>query len=134
MKKQIKDLYAQHLTHSLAVREEKATDYDRYKAMALSIRDLMVDKWLATKEVHEKKNPKFVYYISLEYLIGRTMGNALINLDVYNAAKDAAKDLGFDLEDVREQEVDAGLGNGGLGRLAACFLDSMATLDLPAVG
>jgi len=134
MKKQIKDLYAQHLTHSLAVREDKATDYDRYKAMALSIRDLMVDKWLETKDAHEKKNPKFVYYISLEYLIGRAMGNALINLDIYNDAKEAAKELGFDLEDVREQEVDAGLGNGGLGRLAACFLDSMATLDLPAVG
>ena len=134
MKKQIKERYLQHLTHSLAVREEKATDYDRYKAMALSIRDLMVDKWLETKDSHEKKNPKFVYYISLEYLIGRTMGNALINLDIYDAAKDAAKELGFDLEDVREQEVDAGLGNGGLGRLAAFFLDSMATLDLPAVG
>ena len=134
MKKQIMDLYSQHLTHSLAVRPEKATDYDRYKAMALSIRDLMTDKWLETKETHEKENPKFVYYISLEYLIGRTMGNALINLDIYDDVKEAAKELGFDLEDVREQEVDAGLGNGGLGRLAACFLDSMATLDLPAVG
>ena len=134
MKKEIKKRYLQRLSDSLAVRESKATDYDRYKAMALAIRDLMVEKWLLTKDVYDKENPRFVYYISLEYLIGRAMGNALINLDVYDAAKEAAKELGFDLEDIREQEVDAGLGNGGLGRLAACFLDSLATLELPAVG
>lgn len=134
MKEVIKESFKRHLTRSLAKRPDKASDLDRYQALALSIRDLMVEKWLATKDVYEKENSKTVCYISLEFLIGRTIGNAMINLGVYDAAKAAMQELGFDVEELREQEVDAGLGNGGLGRLAACFLDSMATLELPAYG
>lgn len=134
MKEVIKESFKRHLTRSLAKRPDKASDLDRYQALALSIRDLMVEKWLATKDVYEKEKSKTVCYISLEFLIGRTIGNAMINLGVYDAAKAAMQELGFDVEELREQEVDAGLGNGGLGRLAACFLDSMATLELPAYG
>ena len=134
MKEVIKESFKRHLTRSLAKRPDKASDLDRYQALALSIRDLMVEKWLATKDVYEKEKSKTVCYISLEFLIGRTIGNAMINLGVYDAAKAAMQELGFDVEELREQEVGAGLGNGGLGRLAACFLDSMATLELPAYG
>lgn len=134
MKEIIKDSFKRHLTRSLAKRPEKASDLDRYQALALSIRDLMVEKWLATKDVYEKEKSKTVCYISLEFLIGRTIGNAMINLGIYDAAKEAMAELGFEVEELREQEVDAGLGNGGLGRLAACFLDSMATLELPSYG
>ncbi len=134
MKEVIKESFKRHLTRSLAKRPDKASDLDRYQALALSIRDLMVEKWLATKDVYEKEKSKTVCYISLEFLIGRTIGNAMINLGVYDAAKAAMQELGFDVEELREQEVDAGLGNGGLGRLAACFLDSMAALELPAYG
>ena len=134
MKEIIKDSFKRHLTCSLAKRPEKASDLDRYQALALSIRDLMVEKWLATKDVYEKEKSKTVCYISLEFLIGRTIGNAMINLGIYDAAKEAMAELGFEVEELREQEVDAGLGNGGLGRLAACFLDSMATLELPSYG
>ena len=134
MKDQIKESFKRHLTLSLAKRPDKASDLDRYQALALSIRDLMVDHWLATRDTYDKDNPKTINYISLEFLIGRTLGNAMINLEVMDAAKEAMAELGFDIEELREQEVDAGLGNGGLGRLAACFLDSMATLELPAYG
>ncbi len=134
MKEIIKESFKHHLTRSLAKRPEKASDLDRYQALALSIRDLMVEKWLATKDVYEKEKSKTINYISLEFLIGRTIGNAMINLGIYDAAKEAMAELGFNVEELREQEVDAGLGNGGLGRLAACFLDSMATLELPSYG
>jgi len=134
LKHKLKDSYLNHLTLSLAKREDKATLLDRYKALALSIRDLLVKKWIDTKERYEEENPKMVFYISLEYLIGRMMGNTMINLEILDLAKEAMSELGFDLEDIRNEEVDAGLGNGGLGRLAACFIDSMATLDIPAFG
>ena len=134
MKDFIKESFKRHLTLSLAKRPDKASDLDRYQALALAIRDLIVERWLATRDVYEKDNPKTVCYISLEFLMGRTIGNAMINLGVYDAAEQAMRELGFDVEELREQEVDAGLGNGGLGRLAACFLDSMATLELPAFG
>ena len=134
MKDIIKESFKRHLTLSLAKRPDKASDLDRYQALALSIRDLIVERWLTTKDIYEKDNPKTVCYISLEFLMGRTIGNAMINLGVYEAARQAMQELGFDIEELREQEVDAGLGNGGLGRLAACFLDSMATLELPSYG
>jgi len=134
MKEKLKKSYLKHLTISLAKRPDKATMLDCYKALALSIRDLMVKKWIETQVYYEEKHPKTISYLSLEYLIGRTMGNAMINLEVFDLAKEAMAELGFDIEDIRSQESDAGLGNGGLGRLAACYLDSMATLDLPAYG
>ena len=134
MKNIIKESYLRHLRLTIAKCPAKATEMDRYKALALSIRDLMVDKWIKTRIKYSEKNPRMLHYLSLEYLIGRTMGNAMVNLEVFNIAKEAMAELGLDIEELREEENDAGLGNGGLGRLAACFLDSMATLDLPAFG
>ena len=134
MKDLILESFKQHLTCSLGKRPEKAVDLDRYHALALAIRDLMMKKWIATKDEYEEKHPRTVSYISLEFLMGRALGNAMINLGVYDAAQQAMAELGFDADKLRDEEVDAGLGNGGLGRLAACFLDSMATLELPAFG
>jgi starch phosphorylase len=134
LKNKLKESYLNHLTLSLAKREDKATMLDRYKALSLSIRDLLVKKWIDTKERYEVENPRTVFYISLEYLIGRMMGNTMINLEIIDIAREAMGELGFDIEDIRNEEVDAGLGNGGLGRLAACFLDSLATIDIPAFG
>ncbi len=134
MKDIIKESFRKHLMLSLAKSPERASNLDRYHALALSIRDLMVERWIATKDTYEIKQPRTVYYISLEFLMGRTLGNAMINLGVYDAAVEALKELGLKIELLRDEEVDAGLGNGGLGRLAACFLDSMATMELPAGG
>lgn len=134
MKEKLKEAFMRHLTRSLAKRPDKASNLDRYQALTLSIRDLMVEKWICTKETYEEEEHKTVYYLSLEYLMGRALGNAMINLEVFDVAKKAMADLGFDVEEIREEEIDAGLGNGGLGRLAACFLDSMATMNLPARG
>ncbi len=134
MKDTIKESFRKHLMLSLAKSPDKASNLDRYHALALSIRDLMVERWIATKNQYETAQPRTVYYISLEFLMGRTLGNAMINLEVYDAAIEALKELGLKIELLRDEEVDAGLGNGGLGRLAACFLDSMATMELPACG
>lgn len=134
MKESIKKSFMKHLTMTLAKRPDRASKFDRYQALALSIRDLMVEKWIATKETFENNEHRVVCYLSLEYLMGRALGNAMINLEVFDIAKKAMADFGYDLEEIREEEIDAGLGNGGLGRLAACYLDSMATLNLPARG
>jgi starch phosphorylase len=123
-----------HLRHSLAKDRYSATDRDRYYAVALTVRDQLIDRWIATQQMHHKKNVKRVYYLSLEFLIGRLLGNNVINLRMEDVYRTAMSQEGLDWEDLRELEVDAGLGNGGLGRLAACFLDSIATLNLPAVG
>ena len=98
------------------------------------MRDQLVDRWISTQQTHHKKNVKRVYYLSLEFLIGRLMGSNVINLHMEDICRTAMLQEGLDWEDLREYEIDAGLGNGGLGRLAACFLDSIATMDLPAVG
>lgn len=134
MKEDLKNSFRKHLTRTLAKRFDKASELDRYQALSLSIRDMMVEKWIETKDTYDEVDHKCVHYISLEFLMGRALGNAMINLDVMDIATEAMAELGFKVEDIREQEVDAGLGNGGLGRLAACFLDSMATMDLPAFG
>ena len=134
MKDTIIESFRRHLTLSLAKRPDKSSDLDRYQALALSIRDLIMERWIATRDAYNEEQPRTVNYISLEFLMGRTLGNALINLDVCEAAEEAMKELGMKLSALRDEEVDAGLGNGGLGRLAACFLDSMATLELPAFG
>jgi starch phosphorylase len=128
------DSFMHHLTRSLAKHPDVASNHDRYFALALTIRDLLVDKWIETRREFDKRSPKCVCYLSLEYLMGRALGNAMINLEVYDIAKEAMGELGFDIEKIEEEELDAGLGNGGLGRLAACFLDSMATLQYPAFG
>ena len=126
--------FRRHLTLSLGKMPGKSSSLDLYQALALSIRDLIMERWIATRETYDEKQPRSVNYISLEFLMGRTLGNALINLDISEDVEAAMKELGIKLSALRDEEVDAGLGNGGLGRLAACFLDSMATLELPAYG
>lgn len=120
--------------YTLAKDQYTATAYDNYLALSIAIRDRLVERWIMTQQDYHKKNKKRVYYLSMEFLIGRLLGNYILNLTLAKEVKEAMEALGFDLEELRDQEVDAGLGNGGLGRLAACFLDSMATLGIPAHG
>jgi glycogen phosphorylase len=129
-----KQSIADHIKFSRAKSRHTATDYDRFYATALAVRDRLVERWMKTQDVYYERDVKRVYYFSMEFLIGRTLGNALINLEAYDACHHALHGLGVDLEEVREEEFDAGLGNGGLGRLGACFLDSMATLGIPGYG
>jgi starch phosphorylase len=126
--------FERHLRRTLAKDRYSATDRDRYYALALTVRDRLIDRWIATQQTHHKQNVKRVYYLSLEFLIGRLMGNNVINLQMEDTCRAAMSQEGLSWEALREYEIDAGLGNGGLGRLAACFLDSIATLNLPAVG
>ena len=126
--------FERHLRRTLARDRYSATDRDRYYALALAVRDQLIERWIATQQAHHKQNVKRVYYLSLEFLIGRMMGNNVINLQMEDVCRTAMSQEGLDWEDLREYEIDAGLGNGGLGRLAACYMDSIATLDLPAVG
>jgi glycogen phosphorylase len=126
--------FERHLRRTLAKDRYTATDRDRYFALALAVRDRLIERWIATQQTHHKRNVKRIYYLSLEFLIGRLLGNNVINLKLEDSCRDAMAELGLDWEALRDREVDAGLGNGGLGRLAACFLDSMSTLSLPAVG
>lgn len=130
----LKKSFVNHMEYSLGKDEYTATPQDCYSSIALATRDRLIERWIATQQTYYRKNAKRVYYLSLEFLIGRTLGNSLINLGLYNEADKAMHELGYTLEELREKEWDAGLGNGGLGRLAACFLDSLATLELPAVG
>ncbi len=130
----IKHSYINHLEYSLAKDEYTSTLHDSYKAIAYAARDRLVEKWIMTQQKYYNVDAKRVYYLSLEFLIGRTLGNSLINQGIYSNTEKALSDLGKNLEDLRDAEWDAGLGNGGLGRLAACFLDSMATLQYPAYG
>jgi len=123
-----------HLTCTLAKDEYTATDQDRYQALALAVRDRLVGRWIQTQQAYHHQNVKRICYLSLEFLIGRAMGNNVINLLLEDTCREAMKRLGLDWDILRDVEVDAALGNGGLGRLAACFLDSMATLKLPGIG
>lgn len=120
--------------YALAKDQYTATHYDNYLALAMAIRDRVVERWVLTQQRYHKENAKRVYYLSMEFLIGRLMGNFIYNLDIEKEVRAAMTDLGLDIDEIRGQELDAGLGNGGLGRLAACFLDSMATLGIPAHG
>src|SRR5215475_1014416 len=126
--------FTNHLLYSLAKDQYSATELDRYMSLALTVRDRLIERWISTQQRYYQKDAKRVYYLSAEFLMGRALANNLINLGLYDVARDAVKMLNLDLADVLEQEVDAGLGNGGLGRLAACYLDSMATLDIPGYG
>jgi starch phosphorylase len=130
----LKDDYAWHLRYTLAKVHDTATPRDQYTAFALCVRDRMVERWIETLATHHDQNVKRVYYLSLEFLIGRLLGNNVINLKMDPICRDALADYGIDWNSLRDFEVDAGLGNGGLGRLAACFLDSMSTLNLPSMG
>lgn len=132
--KSLQRSFANHLEFSQAKNRYIATRHDLYQCMAYSIRDRLIERWNDTMNTYNEDNVKRVYYLSLEYLMGRTLGNSLVNLGITGEAGKALSELGHGLEDLRELEPDAGLGNGGLGRLAACFLDSMASLALPADG
>ena len=121
-----------HLKYSRAKNSFTATGLDRYTSVALSIRDRLVDKWIQTQRSYYENDVKRVYYLSMEYLVGRALSNYLINLDYRDQCYEAIRDLGYSLEEIEENDIEAGLGNGGLGRLAACYMDSMATLGLAA--
>ena len=123
-----------HLKSTFARDPITATKNDWWLATCMAARDLMLERYIATQSVHANKNVRRVYYLSLEYLMGRVLSNNLVNLGLRDVAAAALKGLGQDLEAVTEEEADMGLGNGGLGRLAACFLDSLATMDIPAIG
>jgi starch phosphorylase len=129
------DYYDRHLVFDHAVSLEHASQRERFEAVARSLRDLLTQRWLLTQQTYDRKNPKRVYYLSMEFLIGRTLINNIINLGVEQFVRDDLRsDPRQDWKEVLETEPDAGLGNGGLGRLAACFIDSLATLQIPAMG
>ena len=130
----IRDSIIHHLLSFQGRDPERSGASDIYKALAFTLRDIMVEKWIKTQKTFYAKKKKRVYYLSLEFLIGRSLGNSIINLGLYDEVKQAVSELGFSMEEIREQEEDAALGNGGLGRLAACFMDSIATLKIPAYG
>jgi len=113
---------------------EEASEQQIFQAVSYAIKDTIIDYWLETQKAYEKEDPKTVYYLSMEFLMGRALGNNLINLQAYDEVKQALRELGLNINAVEDQEPDAALGNGGLGRLAACFLDSLATLGYPAYG
>lgn len=126
--------FNEHLEFILVKDKYTATKGDAYYSLSLSIRDRMVRRWLRTQQEYKEADTKNVYYLSMEFLMGRLLGNSLINLDYYDECYNILKEAGYSLEEIREYEHDMGLGNGGLGRLAACYLDSLATLGYPAFG
>lgn len=130
----LKSQFLNHLEYSLIKDTTTVKTWDVYYALALSLRDRLIERWLRTQYEYRKQDVKKVYYLSMEYLIGRLLGNSLINLNVNDEVYDMLKEMGYALEDIIELEPDMGLGNGGLGRLAACFMDSLATQAYPAFG
>ena len=129
-KKQIKDN-----VKSLYRKEfEEASNQEIYQAVALAVKDEVIDNWIATQKTMDQKDPKTVYYMSMEFLMGRALGNNMINLCSYQAIKECLDEMGFDINAIEDEEPDPALGNGGLGRLAACFMDSLSTLGYPAYG
>jgi glycogen phosphorylase len=126
--------FASHLEYSLCKDQYTATTRDLYLSLALAARDRLIERWLRTQQKYYTENVKRVYYLSAEYLMGRVLVNNLLNLGIYEESRKAMHELSIELEDLEVEEPDMGLGNGGLGRLAACFLDSLATLEIPAIG
>ena len=127
-------LYERHLIFDNVLAPADTDARARFEAFARSIRDILSQRWVKTEETYKHQDPKRIYYLSMEFLIGRSLANNVTNLLLENIAQQAVRQKGIDLLQLLEQEPDAGLGNGGLGRLAACFLDSMATMQLPAMG
>jgi starch phosphorylase len=127
-------LYERHLLFDNVIERDAVTTREQFEAFAHSVRDILSQRWAATESTYERENPKRIYYLSMEFLLGRSLANNVTNLLLDSIATETAKREMIDLLSVRETEPDAGLGNGGLGRLAACFLDSMATMQLPAMG
>ena len=126
--------FASHLEYSLCKDQYTATNRDLYLSLALAARDRLIERWISTQQKYYTADVKRVYYLSAEYLMGRVLINNLINLGIDGETRKATEELNIDLEEIAGEEPDMGLGNGGLGRLAACFLDSLATLEIPAVG
>ena len=126
VKENVKFLYRKTL--------EEATQEQIFQAVSYTVKDVIIDNWLETQNAYQKQDPKIVYYMSMEFLMGRALGNNLLNLTAYGEVKEALEELGLDLNVIEDQEPDPALGNGGLGRLAACFLDSLATLNYCAYG
>uniref|UniRef100_A0A672GCJ8 Alpha-1,4 glucan phosphorylase n=1 Tax=Salarias fasciatus TaxID=181472 RepID=A0A672GCJ8_SALFA len=131
---ELKQNFNRHLHFTLVKDRNVATKRDYYFALANTVRDHLIGRWIRTQQHYYEKDPKRVYYISLEFYMGRTLQNTMVNLALENACDEAMYQLGLDMEELEDMEEDAGLGNGGLGRLAACFLDSMASLGLAAYG
>src|SRR6059036_3899663 len=127
-------LYERHLVFDNVMEVTTIGARERFEAIARSVRDILSQRWVHTEKTYERENPKRVYYLSMEFLIGRSLANNVTNLLLDGITKDAIKQKNLDWFELLEQEPDAGLGNGGLGRLAACFLDSMATMEIPAMG
>jgi starch phosphorylase len=127
-------LYERHLLFDNVINLKEAGARERFEAFARSVRDVLSQRWVRTEDTYEREDPKRVYYLSMEFLIGRSLANNVTNLLLDPVAKQAVRDKNLDWPGLLDQEPDAGLGNGGLGRLAACFLDSMATMQLPAMG
>jgi starch phosphorylase len=132
--KSIQLSFANHLEYSLSKDQYTATKRDLYQSLALAARDRLIERWIRTQQKYYTEDVKRVYYLSAEYLMGRLLISNLVNLGIYEETRRAMADLHIDLDEVAMEEPDMGLGNGGLGRLAACFVDSMATLQLPAYG
>ncbi|MBI5723984.1 MAG: glycogen/starch/alpha-glucan phosphorylase [Planctomycetes bacterium] len=130
----IKRGFCNHLRYDLALDDYTATSHDKYLALAGAVRDRLVERWITTQQTYYDRNAKRIYYLSMEFLIGRSLGNNVSNLKMDPAVGQAMEELSLRWEELRDEELDAGLGNGGLGRLAACFLESMATMDLPSYG
>ncbi|XP_019881655.1 glycogen phosphorylase [Aethina tumida] len=131
---EIKKTFNRHLHYTLVKDRNVATSRDYYFALANTVRDHLVSRWIRTQQHYYEKDPKRVYYLSLEFYMGRSLQNTMINLGIQSPVDEALYQLGLDIEELEDLEEDAGLGNGGLGRLAACFLDSMATLGMAAYG
>ncbi len=128
--KSVKDNVKNHYRKTL----DEANQQEIYQAVASTVKDVVIDEWLATQRAFDREDPKIVYYMSMEFLMGRALGNNLINLTAYDAVKEALEEIGLDINVIEDQEPDPALGNGGLGRLAACFMESLATLGYPAYG
>ncbi|RKH61177.1 glycogen/starch/alpha-glucan phosphorylase [Corallococcus llansteffanensis] len=126
--------FFEHVRYSRGKNPETATPHDRFMALSLAVRDRLTDRWVKTARTYYEQDVKRAYYLSAEYLLGRALGNNLLNLNMYESAAAAMQEVGVDLTQLLEMEPDAGLGNGGLGRLAACFMDSLATLGYPGMG
>ena len=128
--KSVKDNVKNHYRKTL----DEPSQQEIYQAVANTVKDVVIDEWLATQKTFDKEDPKIVYYMSMEFLMGRALGNNLINLTAYSEVQEALEELGLDINVIEDQEPDPALGNGGLGRLAACFMESLATLGYPAYG
>ena len=126
VKENVKSLYRKNL--------DEATKQQIFQAVSYAVKDTIIENWMKTQQQYEEDDPKIVYYMSMEFLMGRALGNNLINLGAYGEVKEALEELGLDINCIEDQEPDPALGNGGLGRLAACFLDSLATLNYCAYG